>query len=112
VNPGQMSFIEAKILLILKSIGEDTTLFYLGEQAGDIDALINSSEGFQKIGGRGEQVTGAEDISLLEVITGRSQLHQTMEEFSRLAGFEGDQLLKIIVTLEKSTAVEELDPLF
>jgi hypothetical protein len=110
MNLGQVRLIEADILVIVESIGEDTAAFDLGQQPLDIDAVIGGTAGGEEVDGGGEKITGAEDITLLQVVASGGKLHEPMKKIGILPGFVGDQFFEIVMAFQKGAAVEELDP--
>jgi hypothetical protein len=110
MNPGQLRLVEADILIIVQGSGKDTAVFDLRQQLLDIDAVIGGTVGREEVKGGGEEVTGAEDVTLLQMIASGGEFHEPMKEFGVLPGFVGDQFFEVVMALQKSAAVEELDP--
>ena len=110
MNLGQVGLIEANILVIVERTGEDTAVFDLGQQPLDIDAVIGRTAGGEEVDGGGEEIAGAEDVALLQVVASGGKLHEPMKEFGILPGFVGDQFFEVVMALQKGAAVEELDP--
>jgi hypothetical protein len=106
----QLGFIEANVLIIFEVVGQDMAVFDLRDQALDIDTMIRGATRIQEIDGGGQEVTGAEDIALLEMIACCREFHEAVEKFGALPRFEGDELFEIVMAFQIFAAVEELDP--
>jgi len=106
----QVRLIKANVLIVLEVISQAAAVFDLGEEALDIDAVIGGTAGRQEVKGGGEEITGAEDVTLLQMIASSGELHEPMKEFGILPGFVGDQLFEVVMALQKGATVEELDP--
>ncbi len=110
MNLGQLRLVEADVLIIVQGAGEDTAVFDLHQQPFDIDAVIGGTAGREEVKGGGEKITGAEDVTLLQMIASGGELQEPMKEFGILPGFVGDQLFEVVMALQKGATVEELDP--
>jgi hypothetical protein len=111
MNLGQLQLIEADILIIVEGVGKDATVSDLRQQLLDIEAVIGGATGREKVDGGGEEIPGAEDVALPQMITSGGELHEPMEELAITPGFVGDQLLEIVMASQKGAAIEEVDPL-
>ena len=110
MNAWQVGFIEPDVFIVFERIGQDAALLDLYHQTLDIDALVGGATRRQKINRRREEVAGAEDVALLDVVASRCQFYQAMEKFSGLPRLEWDQLFEIVMASQKFATVEELDP--
>lgn len=110
IDTWQVSLIEADVFVVFETIRQHAAVFDLREQRLEINALTGGPAWGKEVDSGGQQVAGAEDVPLFEMIARRRQFHQAMETFGSLPRFEGDQLLEVVMTLQKFAAVEELDP--
>jgi hypothetical protein len=110
MNAWQVGFIEPEVFVVVERIRQDAALVDLGHQPLNVDALIRGPTRGQQIGRGRQQVAGAEDVPLCEVVARCGQFHQTVEQFSGLPRFEGHALFKVVMTVQKCPAIEELDP--
>jgi len=105
-----MSFVEADILIVFEGIRQHTAVLDLCQQILNIYAKLRGAQGAQQVNRRGQKISCAENIALLQMIAGSCQFDEAMDELTALAGFEWDELLKVVVALQKSTGIEELNP--
>jgi hypothetical protein len=110
MNAWQVGFIEPDVLIVLERIGQDTAMFDLGEQTLHINRLKGRTTRSQEVDSGSKQVAGAEDIALLDMIASHGQFHQSMEKFRGLSRFKRDERFYVVMTLQKFTRVEELNP--
>ena len=110
MNTGQGGFIEADVFIVFECIAHNTALVDLRQQTLDIDPLKGRTTRRQQIDSGRKQITGTKDIALLDMVASRCQFHQSVEKFSGLSRFKRDELFKVVMTLQKFTPVEELDP--